>query len=1221
MHACTSDLHDKVQNYASARLPDVIESALEEFCATGKSYCLKVISACVSKVFLSKGRIPREQGQTKVNGPQLCSHVVERLISSPWSLECLEDVVKTVRELPINTCQARKTFAFFVQTLPSAKLHELPSIIFQLLLFSSSGCESSVIYCVVQEIEKLEYGWQQRTGRDKKELRTIQTTILSHVDFAVKQNTNLGHKYIQQLRVQNASLGFFGVAVLLTMSRHHTFKQASNIIVQQIIQQTANNALSVTTMWSGDLLELSESYPSEDFKSIISEMAEQDVLGSENILCALVELAGQIIDVEISKLDPKCYTVNTAYDKNMGSKWGPLMELRTTQKIQRDRMKTRKENFGVALLLLVYARHDCCRRFILQTCEENLATTDQHKSLVYSNILRSLWESHPEKPLSALKTLDELLASLSRKSSACSYLKLHTLFPICQQDVKLKQKIMNSIRKSLLAGNANIRLTAIRELFNVFCAVELSAEKKQHQVSPSSCPSQSEQLNDNINSALSDDEMELMCILRKCLKQEAVIRAAVYSGMQNIWSTRPTLAEHFANLLHSQLKRIEGSAGEAPIRLGLCVSRSDVVAVAEPLEELLSTAHQLCDTFTCKRPSSAVKKTKAIDVLSRLLNSLRTRVCESKVEDLIVETQSAKAESCITPLMHTAIRLTDALLRCALRAKCNSAEEGYSKPLRILSNQYVCKLFTIYSELNRKLLWKECGKSRGHTTSQNAFLCPLSPLESDMSADAWPQLDKYDEKYLCCLLNAISEGSTEIACRPAFHKYTFDQIATFAATFQWQEECPDGLELSALLLRLTVHMCLAATEGSLIGWTHEMCADDSVFDTIHLGALESCACMFSKARACFTERAGISFVMHLLHSAFPSSIVNVITNTVEGELEEYSGIGKVLDIALLKLVYSPELHKEAEVLSKILLELILMSQRNSKICKYSSSESLCSTCFTKHAELANNLVRLTIYTKRAPSDVVQAQKVATSIHKVLGCIFLGQTCLTESMPVVCQETVYAIAEGIFDFLNRSLNEVDSLYTYFLRVYTPTNSNISDVNPNTTTEDSALQTTQDSIHMRSRSLALLLKDMIVPAKCTLSDNFMYTATSFYKVMVKSVSPVRSTARNLADPSSEFKRLIDTITFSLTRRVYDFIRDKEKMHAIEKQNSKITYAAKAGGQAIPDLIFAMEHFEQALITYAMKTKGIYPAHFPKKRSISRDFKISAACHTNTVKYCST
>ncbi|KAK3288128.1 hypothetical protein CYMTET_4384, partial [Cymbomonas tetramitiformis] len=194
----------ELDSISVARLPTVVESILEQFQANageGRALellpkCLALIDASSSYVFLPSDDIEHlDEDAVTMTPAEYRGKALSCLCSIEWPLPLVALLLKVIRDAPMTTAQLEQVVMTALKRSRKLDLQELPAVAYQLLLLSKLGLKRLIIQGIVELFEWLEDRWKHREGSKQAghdQLRHIQGTIMLHINFAAKQDPELG---------------------------------------------------------------------------------------------------------------------------------------------------------------------------------------------------------------------------------------------------------------------------------------------------------------------------------------------------------------------------------------------------------------------------------------------------------------------------------------------------------------------------------------------------------------------------------------------------------------------------------------------------------------------------------------------------------------------------------------------------------------------------------------------------------------------------------------------------------------------------------------------------------------------------------------------------------------------------------------------------------------------------------------------------------------------
>jgi Fanconi anemia group I protein len=267
--------------------------------AKSQSVCvLEFLPKCFSRLAAVKDiahPFPSKSEQETFTGEEFLAFIMNGIITSKWKSENVVQMATTLREIAMTEEQADmiihkflrspffaflcsslttnftlffSSFLFFLfcvlsrRSFKTLELDQLPSLVYQLLLFGKKGHKKEIIKGIIdffnvadarirekeaeQDSEEIE-----ENGTSPREMRQIEGSVILHFNFSIKHDHDLGTMLIKLFKSQG-SLAFtpFSLSLMFSLSHIHRFaEKALDAMRAAIVLTLKDNEISEKAEW------------------------------------------------------------------------------------------------------------------------------------------------------------------------------------------------------------------------------------------------------------------------------------------------------------------------------------------------------------------------------------------------------------------------------------------------------------------------------------------------------------------------------------------------------------------------------------------------------------------------------------------------------------------------------------------------------------------------------------------------------------------------------------------------------------------------------------------------------------------------------------------------------------------------------------------------------------------------------------------------------------
>ncbi len=402
---------------------------------------------------------------------------------------------------------------------------------YQLLLLSAKGARAPVLRGIC------DYFQHPAEGDARDAMTQMQATAILHIDFALKQDSELGREFLKLLKGSHSPLTAFSVAVLLSMAKISRFQQlVFDFLKQEVLKRVRDEPKSYSK-WARPFFR--SSLP---IGEVFLQVARNSGEAWDYLLQPLVDFGVFLMDC-------------TAKDAGVG----------------------KARQLGSAILSEVFQLHFEVRSIVLEQIFTRIAIgAETVKS--YVELLSIVIEKTAYNLMPQLAKIKEAFEYLSFLTPDVARALLNAVQPLLEFNHSFRDYAVLVLKKSLFSRDLDGRLTAVHGLMQILA--QSSARD-----APRDAPRDAR--NTQRDSALPS---ELIGLLQRCLKQQPEVRQSLYRGLPGVLKADSSLHVAIFEMLFAQFELcfVENEESFPPFNLKRCVVRGPTNAqLSEPFHWLL----------------------------------------------------------------------------------------------------------------------------------------------------------------------------------------------------------------------------------------------------------------------------------------------------------------------------------------------------------------------------------------------------------------------------------------------------------------------------------------------------------------------------------------------------------------------------------------------------------------------------------------------------------
>eukprot|EP00850_Spirogloea_muscicola_P011589 SM000072S21223 [mRNA] locus=s72:471389:479752:+ [translate_table: standard] len=1288
---CLTELMRELGRIPVAHLPAVVEPMLaymETEGAVADSRHYDMLSKCLSLIHLSPEVVlspvdGSDHPASPMPGLDYFRTALERMLACPWTPSSLTAMVVTLRELPMDREQLELAVKKVIQGMREVELQGLPPLVYQLLLLGSArdlrGLVAAKLAGFFWQAEQVEASQEPKaetahTGSQQKPLRPrnrantplgqVKGSIILHINFAVKQDAELGQEWFRLLKLHKRQISSFLVSVLLSLARIRGVKQASLQLLMSTIQQLQNDCRRCRGFaWTPPSLEDETVRAVEAAETAFLQAVHYGNTGGEHIIESSVQLAFMLLD-------------------SSGS----------------------VDCTGTRMILIAFDEHKMARDMVIEQCVLRISRPQNLRVVKIVRLIERLIQSRLSQMMDYHARLTDCLDCLPILPPDCARALLRALAPILQYKRNLQRHTVVVLRKALFSHEPQARMVGVKGILQL-----IVDDCQAHSASSSQGPSQSiSQCSSSQSSAqLQHCKLnlvpELLAYLRRCFSQQFAVRTICYRGLPQVLQSNPDLREVLLGLLESHFLQyyIDPQArkeSEPPLPINKCFRETPSGTVMdEPLDQLLATIKELL-TF---QSLDLVPKSQPTDYKwirlgfseSQVVNQAGHGSIASRFAAAFADIKSWLHHSQPASLFASSFTLPHCppdLYQFGIGAYVNGHVPAESSQLEVkeranlflgilellidsvvleipaigdgnVLEEQLMHFIRLHNELLSLGVFKPARRSGRPARSQNKGNGPVvEPVTS--SSPAAVKLSRQDttapastarkrqpllsSKAIGALLQMVTRrssyqlldvpGDKELQATSADEqtmsskdsqdlcRFALASCETYLRWIRYSQSMQDGLNDSPKgtdWLRISQPLLLFVLYLSNIN--HQSLK----FGEVNTRQMDPVARHKSGSADCSKLEhellIAISCLKHLIKVAITGDIVDSLLCCHDCNHDRSMELGSAerqdpgcvhMMVTLLHNLLASCAFQEAEVVAEALLLLIKFIPEDQRRMLRKLVEQMCHQQSVSHAGAAKSLLLLWLSlcsSLRADpgelDDLKVALSVATEAHTAVLAEQDGETVQSSVLPFVTTGSSSAVLNTLLSHAERALQDCDWLHSHLMN---PQNFEKVEETASPTPHASRRNATQLQLQAAAGSrfeliVQLLAVFLTVGPAAIRAEQFLRVTMKLFKCLASTAKAwLARKGQQQVLPSSTFQQLARTTCSHITSPLYLFMDKLQKEQA--KESKKISLSSiRKESRTIPDLIFHMEDYEKYLIKLS-KTTGVNLMRHAK-RSTARDFRI--------------
>ncbi|XP_008118382.2 Fanconi anemia group I protein isoform X1 [Anolis carolinensis] len=1150
-------------------------------------------------------------GTGELNGEELKKQLINTLCSSRWGHQHVIHLTSMFRDVPLSTEELQFVVEKVLRMFPKLDLQEIPPLVYQLLLLSSKGSKKNILQGIInffnQMDKKLKEEQKNSESMDLEEatvpadqLRHVEGTIVLHIVLAINLDQDLGKELIKYLKAEqqgdpSRALCPFSVTILLSMAKIHRFEeQVFDFLKASIMRSFKDKQFLQGSKFLQDLAP--QRY---DISAVFLEVVANSVFGWDHVTQGLVDLGFVLMD----SYGPKKPFGGKGTETNHGLSKTPAQQ---------------SCKLGADILLEAFKVHELIRSEILEQVLNRVITTAGSSVNHFIDLLSSIIMSAPLVLQNSSSKVAEAFDHLSFLPLETVQGLLKAVQPLLKISMSMRDSLILVLRKSMFSGQLDARKSAVAGFLLLLKNFKVLGSLTSSQCSQAIGASQVQvDVHAHYNAAANEAFcLEILGSLRRCLSQQADVRLMLYEGFYDVLRRNSQLSNSVLDMLLSQMKWYYETEPDLlpPIKLEGCIlAQRDQIFLQEPLAHLLCCIqHCLAwykNTLTLRQQNEDDAGEDGEDdkgfqqELDEMLESITRRMIKSELEDFELDKSADFSQSTGVGLKNNIYAIL-VMGVCEVLIEYNFCIGQFSKS----KFEDILGLFKCYSKLC-EILKEKAGKNKLAVTNKipqsflsMGFVCNLlSSLFRDSS---------FNHEESLAILRSSSEFM-HYAVSVALQKVQQleDKGQTDGPDGQNQEKNFQSLcKITRVLLWRYTSIPTAAEEsrkkekGKSISL---LCLEGllRIFNTMQqifpkkipqfLQALDTTNEDIEEENIDATEKAAFQI------RQFQRSLVNQLSNAEE-DFSSKEALLLINILATLSRLLEPSSPQFVQLLSWTV-----------KICKETGLED--APCCKGLLAL---LFSLHTFVK---SPVTILRDLAQDIHAQLGDIdqeleiehqaHFALVNLKTAVPTAC---LLSLSQA-----DKVLEEVDWLIS---KMKNHLGLEAGEDSSQATTNQP--QPLEKAVVLQLGTLLTAYHELLQTALPTGScvDTLLRSVSKMYTILTALVKYYLQVCRSTTTGiPGRFEKLVRLSGSHLTPQCYAFITyvqsetvsfaaEKKKKDKVSAEVSTVMAKVLRETKPIPNLIFAIEQYENFLIHLSKKSKVNLMQYM--KLSTSRDFRINVS-----------
>ena len=529
--------------------------------------------------------------ESEITPAEFRSRYFESLFSLDWDPSVAIPFCEMFRDLSLNEKELKTAIEKLSEVWDGLPPQEIPAAVQNLLLLSTKGCKALILHQIVGFFEQKSAA-STRNDRESVEMRQIEGTAALQINFAVKQDQNIGKQYLTFLKKNPPPLSPFLLGLLLSLARISCFHQLAFDIMKTSLSNTSSiSGRTSGSPWLTEFVQPVEIVSPESNRAMIRKIIAGSTSGWDHILPSIIELGVSLLESNFSRPDVT----------------KSVLEL------------------GRFILFQTFRSHQHVQSEILSQIASRVLTNADYVER-HLSLLQQMVREVPQDVRSHRVQVKEAFDYLTQLPQKTAISLIHSILPLVCIDSEFQNYVILVLRKAMFNAQIGARLSATEGFLSILeelCKLE----------SPTNSLSQS-----STQHPPSHDKtfIEILGILRRSTTQQTEIRTHLYRRMPDLCKDLPqSLYPPFFSILFTQLGKYYVE-GEGALNVYLALDGSRSVRQVEPLGDLLGCIGQ-CVSMVQPDGAEEMADSEVSPIhvkLERIVQSLLDYLLETEPETL-----------------------------------------------------------------------------------------------------------------------------------------------------------------------------------------------------------------------------------------------------------------------------------------------------------------------------------------------------------------------------------------------------------------------------------------------------------------------------------------------------------------------------------------------------------------------------------------------------------
>ncbi|XP_054858348.1 Fanconi anemia group I protein isoform X1 [Eublepharis macularius] len=661
-------------------------------------------------------------GKGELRGEELKKQLINTLCSSRWSHQYVIHLTSMFRDIPLSVEELQFVVEKVLRMFPKLDLQEIPPLVYQLLLLSAKGSKKNILEGIISFFNQVDQK-QKEEQKDSEsldleeatvpldQLRHVEGTVILHIGLAVNLDPDLGKELLKYLKSEQQgdpgkALCPFSVTLLLSVARIHRFQeQVFDFLKTSIMKCFKDLQFIQGSKFLQDLAPLRNS-----ISATVLEVVANSVFGWDHVTQGLVDLGFILLD----SYGPK---------KILGGKSTEMVNGLSKTPAQQ------ACNLGANILLEAFKVHEPIRNEILEQLLNRVITNAGSPISHFIDLLSGIISYAPLVLQNSSSKVTEAFDQLSFLPLATVQGLLKAVQPLLKISMSMRDSLILVLRKSMFSGQLDARKSAVAGFLLLLKNFKILGSLTSSSCSQAIGASQVQvDVHARYNSAANEAFcLEILGSLRRCLSQQADVRLMLYEGFYDVLRRNSQLSSSVLETLLSQIKQYYEPEPDLlpPLKLEGCIlAQRDQIFLQEPLAHLLCCIHHCLtwykNTLALRRRVEEEDEEEEEEEagfqqeLGEMLASITRRMIKSELEDFELDKSADFSQSTGVGVKNNIYAIL-VMGVCEVLIEYNFSTGNFSKS----TSEDVLGLFKCYSSLC-DILKEKGGKSKSPSANKIA---------------------------------------------------------------------------------------------------------------------------------------------------------------------------------------------------------------------------------------------------------------------------------------------------------------------------------------------------------------------------------------------------------------------------------------------------------------------------------------------------------------------